>query len=158
MSVTKDLAELFRRDLSKLNREITAFPDDETLWRTLPGITNAAGNLALHLEGNLRDFIGRQLGNLPYTRARDLEFSQKGISRDELAARMAELQRTIPAVVEGLSSERMEVEYPQTVFEKPMSTRHFLIHLYGHLNWHLGQIDYVRRILTGDGAIGRPAV
>jgi uncharacterized damage-inducible protein DinB len=158
MSITNDLAALFQRDLSKLNREIAAFPDDETLWRKLPGITNAAGNLALHLEGNLREFIGRQLGNLPYTRARELEFSQKGIGRDELAARMAELQRTIPAVVEGLSAEQMEAEYPQTVFEKPMSTRHFLIHLYGHLNWHLGQIDYLRRILSGDGAIGRPAV
>jgi uncharacterized damage-inducible protein DinB len=158
MSITNDLAALFSRDLSKLSREIAAFPDDEMLWRTLPGITNPAGNLALHLEGNLREFIGRQLGNLPYTRARELEFSLKGIGRDELAARMAALQRTIPAVVEGLSSERMEAEYPQTVFEKPMSTRHFLIHLYGHLNWHLGQIDYLRRILTGDGAIKPPAV
>ena len=158
MSIAKDLAALFDRDLGKLKQQIEAFPDDATLWRTLPGITNSAGNLVLHLEGNLMEFVGRQLGNLPYTRKRELEFSLTGIGRAELGARIGELQRTIPAVVEGLSAERMEMEYPQVVFEKAMSTRQFLIHLYGHLNWHMGQIDYMRRILTGDGAIKPPAV
>jgi hypothetical protein len=155
MSVTKDLAALFDRDLAKLNREIAAFPDNAMLWRTLPGITNSAGNLALHLEGNLMEFIGRLLGQIAYSRKREMEFSLKGIGKDELAARIAELQRKIPAVVAGLTSEQIEMEYPQVVFDKAMSTQQFLIHLYGHLNWHLGEIDYLRRILTGDGAVQR---
>jgi hypothetical protein len=153
VSITNDLAALFRRDLSKLAQQIEAFPNDETLWQTLPGVTNSAGNLALHLEGNLREFIGRQLGKLPYSRKRDLEFSLKGIRKEELSTRLAELQLSIPSIIGELSSEQMEMEYPQVVLERAMSTREFLIHLYGHLNWHLGQVDYLRRVLTGDGAV-----
>ena len=151
MSITNDLASLFSRDLTKLKQQIDAFPNDETLWQTLPGVTNAAGNLALHIEGNLREYVGRQLGKLPYKRNRELEFSSKGISRSELGARIAELGQTIPAVIQELSSEQMEMEYPEVVFEVATTTKEFLFHLYGHLNWHLGQIDYLRRILiTGD--------
>jgi hypothetical protein len=153
VSITNDLAALFRRDLSKLAQQIEAFPNDETLWQTLPGVTNSAGNLALHLEGNLREFIGRQLGKLSYNRKRELEFSLKGIRKEELSTRLAGLQLSIPSIIGELSSEQMEMEYPQLVLERAMSTREFLIHLYGHLNWHLGQVDYLRRVLTGDGAV-----
>lgn len=156
MTANNDLASLFRRDLTRLGQQIEAFPSDEALWLTLPGVTNAAGNLALHIEGNLREYVGRLLGNLAYTRNRELEFSLKGITRHALRLRMEELRRSIPAVVEALSPEQMEKEYPETVIEVAMSTQKFLLHLFGHLNYHLGQIDYLRRILTGDGAI-RPA-
>ena len=151
MSITSDLGFLFDRDLAKLSKQIEAFPNDEALWQTLPGVTNAAGNLALHIEGNLREYVGRQLGNVPYERKRDLEFSSKGLSRAELSTRLAELRRTIPSVIEGLSAEQMEMEYPEVVLGTPTSTQQFLIHLHGHLNWHLGQVDYLRRILLKDG-------
>jgi hypothetical protein len=151
MSITSELAALFNRDLARLSQQIEAFPTDEALWQTLPGVTNSAGNLALHIEGNLREFVGRQLGNLPYERKRELEFSSKGKSRDELSARLAELRRSIPAIIEELSAEQMEMEYPEVVLGAATSTQEFLIHLYGHLNWHLGQIDYLRRILLKDG-------
>ena len=151
MSITSDLRFLFDRDLAKLSRQIEAFPNDEALWQTLPGVTNAAGNLALHIEGNLWEYVGRQLGNVPYERKRDLEFSSKGLSRAELSTRLAELRRTIPSVIEGLSAEQMEMEYPEVVLGTTTSTQEFLIHLYGHLNWHLGQVDYLRRILVKDG-------
>jgi hypothetical protein len=150
MSVSKSLAELFSRDLSRLIRQIEAFPDDEALWRTLPGITNSAGNLALHIEGNLREFIGRQLGQLPYIRKRDLEFSFKGIGRKELGERLAEVNRSIPSIVAELSTEQLEMDYPEAVLGTPMSTQAFLIHLYGHLNWHVGQVHYLRCIIAGD--------
>jgi hypothetical protein len=153
MSPTKDLAALFGRDLSRLHQQIEAFPDDASLWRTLPGITNSAGNLALHIEGNLKEFIGRQLGKVYYSRKREREFSSKGFGKVELAARIVELQREIPSVIGKLSLEEMTMEYPEVVLEMALSTYDFLIHLYGHLNWHLGQIDYIRRILTGNGAL-----
>jgi hypothetical protein len=152
MSTATDLAYLFRRDLTKLSKQIEAFPNDDALWRTLPGVINPAGNLALHLEGNLREFVGRQLGKLLYTRNRALEFSAKGMSRNELGARLEDLRRSIPAVIEELSSEQMEKQYPEVVLEVATSTQAFLIHLYGHLNWHLGQIDYLRRMLNDDGS------
>ena len=153
MTMTSDIAPLFRRDLARLGQQVEAFPSDEALWQTLPGVTNAAGNLALHIEGNLREYIGRQLGKLPYKRNRELEFSTKGMSRRELGTRIAELRRSIPEVIEHLSSEQLDAEYPKVVLEIATSTRQLLIHLHGHLNWHLGQIDYLRRVLTGDGAI-----
>jgi uncharacterized damage-inducible protein DinB len=153
MTMTSDLALLFRRDLTRLSQQVEAFPNDEALWQTLPGVTNAAGNLALHIEGNLREYIGRQLGELPYRRNRELEFSTKGMSRLELGTRLAELRRSIPEVIERLSSEQLDAEYPEVVLEIATSTRQLLIHLHGHLNWHLGQIDYLRRVLIGDGAI-----
>jgi hypothetical protein len=156
LSTAKDLAPLFRRDLTRLGQQIEAFPNDEALWQTLPGVTNAAGNLTLHIEGNLREYVGRQLGKLPYSRNRALEFSLRGLSKHELGTRIAELRRSIPSVIEQLSLEQMEMEYPEVVLEVAMSTQQFLIHLYGHLNWHLGQIDYLRRILSGGAAI-RPA-
>lgn len=65
MSFSNGLSMLFRRDLTRLNQQIEAFPDDASLWSVLPGITNSAGNLVLHLEGNLKEFVGRQLGKLP---------------------------------------------------------------------------------------------
>jgi hypothetical protein len=151
MSITSDLAFLFDRDLAKLSQQIEAFPTDEALWQTLPGIKNSAGNLALHIEGNLREFVGRRLGNLPYERKRELEFSSKGVSRDELSKRLEELKRSIPSVIKNLSAEQLEMEYPEVVLGTATSTQEFLIHLYGHLNWHLGQVDYLRRILLKDG-------
>jgi hypothetical protein len=153
MSFAAGLAALFDRDLARLHQQIEVFPDDGALWRTLPGITNSAGNLVLHLEGNLKEYIGRQLGKRPYKRARALEFSSKGVERTELAMRIAELKSTIPSCIGGLSREELEKEYPEVVLQRALSTQDFLIHLYGHLNWHLGQIDYLRRALTGDGAV-----
>jgi len=150
MSTASDLAFLFSRDLTRLGRQIDAFPDDETLWKTLPGVLNPAGNLALHIEGNLLEFVGRQLGKLPYKRNRELEFSLKGMSRHEIGTRIAELRQSIPAVIHDLSAEQMEMQYPEVVLEVATTTGQFLIHLYGHLNWHLGQIDYLRRILIAD--------
>ena len=150
VSTASDLAFLFSRDLTRLGQQIEAFPNDETLWETLPGVLNPAGNLALHIEGNLREFVGRQLGKLPYKRNRGLEFSLRGMSRHEIGTRIAELRQSIPAVIQGLSAEQMEMEYPEVVLEVATTTVQFLIHLYGHLNWHLGQIDYLRRILTAD--------
>jgi hypothetical protein len=148
MSVTSHLASLFHRDLARLMRQIESFPNDEALQRTPPGITNSAGNLVLHIEGNLREYVGRQLGNLPFIRNRQMEFSPQGLRKEDLRTRVAELERSIPPIVSGLSLEQMEREYPEAVLGAAMSTQEFLIHLYGHLNWHVGQIDYLRRIIT----------
>ena len=153
MTMNLSLAPLFRRDLTRLGQQIEAFPSDDVLWQTPAHFTNSPGNLVLHLEGNLREYVGRQLGNVPYARDRPLEFSTRGVSKQELIARVAELRQLIPSVIERLSPEQLEKAYPEVVLELEMSTAAFLIHLYGHLNWHVGQIDSLRRALTGGGAI-----
>ena len=154
MKETKDyLAEIFGRDLLRLIQQIRAFPDEGMIWRTVPGITNSAGNLALHVEGNLREYVGRQLGASEFQRNREAEFTARRVPREELVSRIEELRNSIPRIIASLSSVRMDSEYPEVVLEKALSIGAFLIHLHGHLNWHLGQIDYLRRTLSGNGAI-----
>jgi len=148
-----ELAGLYRRDLRRLVQELEAFPTHDSLWGKLPGIANPAGNLFLHLEGNQREYIGRLLGGVAYQRQRDLEFSSHLIPKADLMARIEPLVELIPGVIEGLSVEVLDAHYPEEVNGKRISTRQFLIHLIGHLNYHLGQIDYLRRVLTGDSSI-----
>lgn len=147
MNVTSDLASLFQRDLARLMRQLESFPNDEALWRTPPGITNSAGSLVLHIEGNLREYVGRQLGNRPFIRNRQMEFGSQEHGKEELTRRVGALQDSIPRIVGALSREQMESEYPEAVLGAPISTQEFLIHLYGHLNWHVGQIDHLRRMM-----------
>ena len=144
MTLAQELAALFARDLAKLRQEIEAFGDG--LWAVLPGVTNSAGNLALHLEGNLREYIGRQLGGIAYERKRPLEFSTKDIPVPELIARITSLEAAIPTVVSQLTDDTLSAIYPENVLGEPLSTRRFLIHIHGHLTYHLGQINYLRRI------------
>jgi len=148
-----ELAGLYRRDLRRLTQELEAFPSQESLWGRLPGIANCAGHLFLHLEGNQREYIGRQLGGVAYRRERDLEFSLPPISKADLMARIAPLVELIPGIVQALPLEVLDAPYPEEVNGQVISTRQFLIHLIGHLNYHLGQIDYLRRVLTGDSAV-----
>jgi hypothetical protein len=152
-TLAEELAALFARDLTRLAQEIEAFPDTETLWRVAPGVSNAAGTLALHLEGNLLEYVGRQLGGLDYTRDRPREFSARGVAQQELLRRVEALRATVPPVVAGLSAEAFAATYPEPFNGAALSTRQFLLHLLGHLNYHLGQIDYLRRFTSGQGAI-----
>jgi hypothetical protein len=151
--LTTDIAALFVRDAKRLVQEIEAFPDDDTLWRVCPGISNSAGNLALHLEGNLREFIGRQLGGIDYVRQRDLEFSTRDVPREEVLERIRPLSTMLGNVIAALTPETLDGIHPYKPLGTSMSSRQFLIHVYGHLSYHLGQIDYLRRFFTGHGAI-----
>jgi hypothetical protein len=153
MTITKGLAALFSRDLTRLIQELQAFPSDESLWERAPGVKNSAGNLVLHLEGNLREYIGRQLGGMAYSRVRPQEFTQAGISRDELIQRMEQVKGLVATVVSRLTESELEATYPERVLEVHTPTSDFLIHLHGHLNFHLGQIDDLRRILTEGSAV-----
>ena len=153
MSLSTELAALFRRELTRLIQELTAFPHQSALWARVEGVTNSTGNLALHLEGNLREYIGRQLGNVPYVRQRDLEFTSTGLPVQEVISRIEAVQDLVPRVVSNLSSDDLDGVYPEQVLAAPLSTRQFLIHLLGHLSYHLGQVDYLRRVLTHGNAI-----
>lgn len=155
MSIGTQFSALFARDLSRLARQLDAF-DDRHLWQVLPGVTNAAGNLMLHLNGNLREYIGRQLGLVAFTRDRAREFGATDVPRAELVASLAELQTLIPGVLQQFTDDGWDEMFPENVLGTPVSNRQFVIHLYGHLNYHLGQIDYLRRALSGSGALPRP--
>jgi hypothetical protein len=153
MKLAQELAALFDRDLARLEQELRAFPDTETLWMVAPGVSNAAGTLALHLEGNLREYIGRQLGHHDYTRDRAREFSARGVPQQELLERVGALRGTIPAVIRDLAPEALAEAYPEPYNGAAITTQQFLVHLLSHFNYHLGQIDYLRRFTSGAGAI-----
>jgi hypothetical protein len=148
MTFAAGLSALFSRDLTRLIQELQAFPNDATLWERAPGVKNSAGNLALHLEGNLREYVGRQLGEVDYVRARDREFALTEISRGDLVRRMEDVKELVVKVVSELSDAQLAAVYPEDVLGTTLSSHAFLVHLQGHLNFHLGQIDYLRRILT----------
>ncbi len=151
--LSHELSALYARDLTRLIQQLNAFPDTATLWQTRAGITNSAGNLALHLEGNLREFIGRLLGQIDYVRDRPREFSDSGIEKAELVARLTAVRDEIPAVIAAMTPDQLDADFPQVYVGRTLPNRQMLIHLEGHLNYHLGQIDYLRRVLTGDSAI-----
>ncbi len=148
----QDLAALLRRDLTRLRQQIEAFPDDGSVWQTGPGVSNSAGNLALHLEGNLREYIGRRLGGIAYERNRPGEFSQKGLSRTALAARIESLD-VVAAVIEKLTEAQWAAASPPDAVPVCRSVGQQVMSLYGHFHYHLGQIDYLRRLLTKGSAV-----
>jgi len=144
----ENLKIIFNRDLNRLKTEIEAYEDEANLWEINGDIKNSAGNLCLHLIGNLNTYIGAEFGKSGYVRHRELEFSLKDIPKTEL---LTMIEQTIKVVDESLSllkEEDLAQEYPTLVFEGKTSTGFFLIHLTTHLTYHLGQINYHRRLLA----------
>jgi hypothetical protein len=142
------LLELYERDLGKVRAEIEAYPDETDIWKTGVGITNPAGNLCLHINGNLRHFFGSVLGSDGYVRNRDAEFASKNVARSELLAGVDAALASVRTTLEKITDEELAGTYPLEVFGGPINTGFFLTHLATHLNWHLGQINYHRRLLA----------
>ncbi len=143
----ESIKSLFTRDLNTLKKEIESYQNEEAIWKIEKDILNSAGNLSLHLVGNINHFIGGILGNSGYVRNRDLEFSLRNIPRSELIQQIEETLNTVISTITQLSEEDLEKEYPIEPLGYTMTTEYFLIHLFGHLGYHLGQINYHRRLL-----------
>jgi uncharacterized damage-inducible protein DinB len=143
----RTIQQILLRDLLKLRQEITLYKKEENIWAVVPNISNPAGNLVLHLVGNLNAYIGATLGNTGYVRQRDLEFSLKNISRTELLDKIDGTSKMISAVMDTLDDSILPKNYPLIVLEKEMTTEFFLVHLTAHFSYHLGQINYHRRLL-----------
>jgi Protein of unknown function (DUF1572) len=141
------LKTLFTRDLERLKKEVELYDNENNLWIVEKGIANSAGNLCLHLIGNLNTYIGKELGKTTYVRNRELEFSLKKIPRTELINSIDETILIVNSSLDKLAQDDLLKEYPIIVFEKSTSTEYLLVHLTTHLTYHLGQINYHRRIL-----------
>lgn len=141
------LKSLFDRDLNKLKVEIESYQNEDQIWAIDKNISNSAGNLCLHLIGNINTYIGAELGKTGYVRNRPLEFSLKDIPQSELINRIEDTIAVVNNALNGLTEKDLEEIYPQIVFEKEMTTGFFLVHLSTHLAYHLGQINYHRRLV-----------
>lgn len=142
----KSLSAVFEKDLIRLKTEIEAYTDEEKLWIKAEGINNSAGNLCLHILGNLNNYIGAILGNTGFVRNRPSEFSDI-TTKDNLLKSLDETTEMVKKTISNLDFDVFDQTYPDNVFGREMKTDYFLIHLVGHLNYHLGQINYHRRIL-----------
>lgn len=148
MSLLKDLISLYDRDLKALRREIDSYRDDASVWKKAEGINNPGGNVFLHLMGNLNTFFGAVYANTGYVRDRPLEFSATGISRAKLLAMLDEIHPIVLQVLRDFPSENLGEIYPIKIFDEEETVSYIFIHLETHLAYHLGQINYHRRILN----------
>lgn len=152
-----NLATLLVRELHGFARELDLFPDDEAVWKVVPGVTNSAGNLALHVAGNLQHFVGAVLGETGYVRHREEEFSRSSGTRAAIKVELDEAIRVVEKVLPTLSADVLSKPYPLSMVPgKEIETALFLQHLCSHAAFHLGQAGYVRRALTGDTASAGP--
>ncbi len=148
MNRPDELLFLFTRDFESLRKELHAFQPEELIWKTVDGISNPAGNLALHMCGNLRHYIGHLLGGSSYVRNRDAEFSSVNIPLSQLLALIDETQNELTHAFGRLTTARLQQPFPMEVLNRHWITETFILHLYGHFNYHLGQISYLRRFLS----------
>jgi hypothetical protein len=146
-----DVRRLLTRELAAFAREVELFPDDESLWKTLPGVTNSAGNLALHVCGNLQHFVGAVLGGTGYVRKRPAEFSTRAGRREDVARQIRETIPVVAAALGRVPESALAAPYPEPHDGVQLPCGRFLLHICIHLAFHLGQAGYLRRALTGDG-------
>jgi len=145
------IAAILDRDLRALRREIEAYPDERRLWELVPGVSNSAGTLGLHLAGNLQHYLGAQLGGTGYIRDRAAEFARRDVPRAELLSQIEAARRAVNTALSRLDPAALEREYPETVGGVRVQTGEYLVHLVAHFAYHLGQVDYHRRVVTGEG-------
>lgn len=141
------LADFYERDIRKLIDEVNLFKNEENLWKTEGSVKNSCGNLVLHITGGLNYLIGTTLAKTGYVRDRDQEFLRKGIERKELLAGLEALIPMISKTLNNLDQSKLESEFPIFFDKAGSSTNYVLIQLLAHLNYHLGQVNYLRRVL-----------
>ena len=141
------LKVLFNRDLEKLKQEIILYENETKIWIIDRDIANSAGNLCLHLVGNLNTYIGAEIGKTGYKRNRELEFSMKNIPRQELIKKIEDTINVVESSLATLKEDELENEYPLLVFAEKTSIGYLMVHLAVHLGYHLGQVNYHRRLL-----------
>ena len=138
------------RNLETLRGQIQGYAEESDVWRRVPGIANPAGNLTLHLCGNLQHFVGGVLGGSGFVRDRDAEFSTRQVPRSELVGRIDATSAAVQAALAGKSDQELMADYPLPLAGSKVKTVDFLVHLVAHLGYHLGQVDYHRRLVAGD--------
>ena len=148
--MTESLNQVIQRNLQQLKKEMSAYANEKDLWLMAGEIPNSAGNLCLHLCGNLQHFIGAVLGNSGYIRQREAEFSTRDVPVNELLSLIDTTMEVVSKTLNNLDAEILVKDYPEKVFTSPMTIEYFLIHLASHLGYHLGQINYHRRLLAAN--------
>lgn len=146
MNFSQEIDALFERDLKRLQVELDMYDHEDKLWIIHGEINNSAGNLMMHICGNLQHFVGAVLNDSKYERNRDFEFSGK-LSKGEILEQIKKTKEVVATSLSHIPADELSAPYPLQPFGYPMTKSQFLMHLYGHLNYHLGQVNYHRRLL-----------
>lgn len=141
-----------RRELGAVQRSVASYPDDASLWVLPNGVPNAGGTIVLHLAGNLQHFVGAMLGGTGFVRDRAAEFARRDGSRAELLGELAKTIAVVDRTLPTLSEESLSQPYPDKVGGEVLPIGVVLVHLATHLAYHLGQLDYHRRMVTGNSS------
>jgi uncharacterized damage-inducible protein DinB len=144
------LRTMLRRDIAGVRREVEAYPDDDSLWKPVPGVPNMGGTLALHIAGNLRHFFGAILAKDGFVRDRDAEFARRNVSRAEILNGLDDALASVEKTLKNMDDLDLQLPYPEQIAKRKVNTGVFLTHLMVHLGYHLGQLDYHRRAATKD--------
>lgn len=139
--------DLFIRDLKKLKQEIELYREESSLWKVESSINNSGGNLCLHLVGNLNAYLGAGVAKTDYIRNRPYEFSAKNVDRNSLLQAIDETIEVVGEAMDKLKEEDLKKPFPVKIWQEETGMAFTLIHLHGHLTYHLGQINYHRRLL-----------
>ena len=143
------LAAILDRDLATLRREVEAYPDEGDLWREIPGVANVGGTLVLHLTGNLQHYFGARLAGTGYVRDRPAEFARRNVPRSQLLREVDAARSAVKAASTAVGAAQLTADFPETVGGSRVGTADYLVHLAVHFAYHLGQLDYHRRVVTG---------
>ena len=120
----------------------------EQIWARGGENENAVGNLALHLAGNVRQWIVSGVGGKPDVRERDAEFAARGgASAAELKQRLRATVREAAAVIGGVSAQRLIERV--TIQKYEQSVLEAIYHVVEHFSMHTGQIQFATKMLTG---------
>ncbi len=138
---------LYQRDLDRLKNEIEAYQSEAAMWQVADGIANSGGNLCLHLVGNLKTFVGLYLGEFAYERDREFEFAGKDVARVSLLQQIEETKDIVSQTLAKLEGRDLTEDYPFDHWPGKPSIERGLVHLAMHLSYHLGQVNYHRRML-----------
>jgi hypothetical protein len=141
------ITKLFTREIDRLTSEIEQYKDETSLWKVTDTISNCAGNLALHLIGNLNHFIGNHMGNTGYVRKREEEFSTKDVPKETLLSEISTVKEIVITALLNFPEEKLQENYPIEKNGEIPSYELMLLHLLWHLSYHVGQINYHRRFL-----------
>lgn len=146
-----EIQALYEKDIDRLKNEILAYENESDIWKTESSISNSAGTLCLHLCGNLNHFIAHLIGGTDYQRDREFEFSGQEVGKEELLKEIDELKVTVNNSLKQMQAELLTELFPVKLFDQEHSYQQILMFMHAHFSYHLGQINYHRRLVGSKG-------
>lgn len=122
---------------------------DEQIWWRPQETSNSIGNLLLHLNGNLRQWIVAPLGNGSGERNRPAEFAERQqIPVHELRNQLDATLREVEDIFKQISPAALLKTY-DIQQQKGVTALEAVYHVVEHFSMHYGQVLYITKLLTG---------